>query len=91
MNGTTKVSQAQFDYCGCAKVCGGDDSKYRREDHLVHPTLVEVGMPATYGIGSDSYGGTVTGVVRFKSGARKGEINYVEAFGLRFHIYTRPS
>ena len=39
---------------------------------------VEVGNVATYYIGSDSYADIVTNVVRFKSGARAGQINYLE-------------
>jgi hypothetical protein len=39
---------------------------------------VEVGMVATHSVGSDSYADIVTKVVRFKSGARAGQINYLE-------------
>lgn len=35
------------------------------------------GAPATYYIGSDSYGETVSDVLRFKSGARKGQIKEI--------------
>ncbi len=39
---------------------------------------VKEGMVATYYIGSDSYADIVTNVVRFKSGKRAGQINYIE-------------
>ena len=57
---------------------------------------VEVGMVATYYIGSDSYADIVTNVVRFKSGARAGQINYIETthevngVKTRFHAKERP-
>lgn len=57
---------------------------------------VEVGMVATYYIGSDSYADIVTNVVRFKSGARAGQINYLETthevngVKTRFHAKERP-
>ena len=35
---------------------------------------ITVGAPATFYIGSDSYGCTVTNVIRFKTGSRKGQI-----------------
>jgi hypothetical protein len=42
-------------------------------------TEINVGDPATFYVGSDSYGCTVTDVVRFKSGARKGQIKELQA------------
>jgi hypothetical protein len=38
---------------------------------------VQVGMPATFSVGTDSYGTEVAEVVRFKSGARAGLIKYI--------------
>jgi hypothetical protein len=57
---------------------------------------VKVGNIATYYIGSDSYADIVTNVVRFKSGARAGQINYIETthkvngVKTRFHAKERP-
>lgn len=38
-----------------------------------------VGMPATFGIGSDSYAMVVTDVIRFKTGAKTGQVKAVIA------------
>ena len=44
---------------------------------------ITVGAPATFYIGSDSYATTVTNIVRFKSGNRKGQIKelHTDHFG----------
>jgi hypothetical protein len=43
-----------------------------------------VGMPATFGIGTDRYATEVIGVYRFKSGAKAGQVKAVEVqfFGM---------
>lgn len=38
----------------------------------------EIGTPATYGIGSDSYGVVIININRFKSGKNVGKVSYVE-------------
>lgn len=38
---------------------------------------IYVGMPATMGIGSDSYAQMVVEIIRFKSGANAGKVRYV--------------
>jgi hypothetical protein len=54
---------------------------------------VEVGNVATYYVGSDSYADIVTNVVRFKSGARAGQINYLETThevnGVKTRFYAK--
>jgi hypothetical protein len=40
---------------------------------------INVGDPATYYIGSDSYGCTITDIIRFKGGSRKGQIKELHA------------
>lgn len=45
---------------------------------------IKVGDPATYYVGSDSYAETVTEVIRFKSGSRKGQIKELHTANDKF-------
>lgn len=45
---------------------------------------IEIGMGASYGIGSDSYPYFVVGVNRFKSGAKKGQVKEVLAQSAKY-------
>lgn len=38
-----------------------------------------VGMPATFGIGSDSYGLEITGITYYKTGAKAGQVKEIMA------------
>lgn len=42
---------------------------------------IEVGMPATYYVGTDSYATEVAEIVRFKNGLKAGEIKYITVKG----------
>lgn len=53
---------------------------YQNADTKYEPVVVkiEVGMPATYYVGSDSYATEVSAVNHYKSGNRAGQIKSVE-------------
>lgn len=53
---------------------------YQNADTNYEPVIVkiEVGMPATYYVGTDSYATQVSAVHHFKSGSRIGQIKSVE-------------
>jgi hypothetical protein len=42
---------------------------------------IQVGDPATYSCGSDSYAAVVSEVVRFKEGKRAGKVKYIMLYG----------
>ncbi len=49
---------------------------------------IQVGDPATYSCGSDSYADVVTSVVRFKEGKRAGQVKYITLkHGDKFNAY----
>jgi hypothetical protein len=49
---------------------------------------IQVGDPATYSCGSDSYADVVTSVVRFKEGKRAGQVKYITLRdGDKFNAY----
>lgn len=62
---------------------------YLKSYPQVNGESVEVGMPATVGVGSDSYATVVTEVVRFKSGARAGLINYIKVDRFEHKFYAK--
>lgn len=77
-----RMSEEEFANLQMAELLKGN-AVFRNSETNYQPKIVkiEVGMPATYSVGSDSYATTVTAIEYFKTGERKGQIKSVSIEG----------
>jgi hypothetical protein len=77
-----RMSDKEFGRLQNAELLKGN-AVFQNSDTNYQPKIVkiEIGMPATYSVGTDSYATKVTAIEYFKTGERKGQIKSVSIEG----------